>query len=141
MCIRDSDDGDLADVVDAGVARDLHDGRCDILGGRGKARAVVGTKEVVVDGLGDTHDAAVDVYKRQRLVNQTLNHILRRMGGLSVALHRNILFAYKFRRVGDIGLRLLLPNRIDGFGQIVLVQFDQVATMVLLSLIHISASK
>ncbi len=53
------DDGDLADVIDAGVARNFHDRGRNILGSRGKARAVVGTKEVVVDGLGNAHDAAV----------------------------------------------------------------------------------
>ena len=37
---------------------DFHDGGSDILGGGSIAGAVVGTGEVVVDGLGDAHDAA-----------------------------------------------------------------------------------
>ena len=53
------DDGDHAGVIDVRVAGDFHDGRGDILGCGSVAGAVVGTEEVVVDGLGDTHDAAL----------------------------------------------------------------------------------
>ena len=52
------DDGDHAGVVDVRVAGDFHDGGRDILGGGRIARAVVGAEEIVVDGLGDAHDAA-----------------------------------------------------------------------------------
>ena len=53
------DDGDHAGVVDVRVAGDFHDGGRDILGGGRIARAVVGAEEIVVDGLGDAHDAAL----------------------------------------------------------------------------------
>ena len=53
------DDGDHAGVIDVRVAGDFHDGRGDILGGGSVAGAVVGAEEVVVDGLGDAHDAAL----------------------------------------------------------------------------------
>ena len=44
---------------------------------------------------------------RTLLFNQAINRILHIMVGLIVALHRYSLYAYKLRRVGDIGLRLL----------------------------------
>ena len=53
------DDGDHAGVIDVRVAGDFHDGRGDILGGGSVAGAVVGAEQVIVDGLGDAHDAAL----------------------------------------------------------------------------------
>ena len=53
------DDGDLTDVIHARVAGNFHDGGRDIFCSRGKARAVVGAEEVIVDGLGHAHDAAL----------------------------------------------------------------------------------
>ena len=44
---------------------------------------------------------------RALIFNQAINRILHIMVGLIVALHRYSLYAYKLRRVGDIGLRLL----------------------------------
>ena len=52
-------DGDLADVVDAGIAGHFHRAGRDILGSGGVAGAVVGAEQVVVDGLGHAHDAAL----------------------------------------------------------------------------------
>src|SRR5699024_6431542 len=51
--------GDHAGVIDMAVAIHFHDGSGDILGSGGKAGAVVGTEEVVIDGLGHADDAAV----------------------------------------------------------------------------------
>ncbi len=59
MAAHALDDGDLADVIDAGVARNLHDRGRNILGSRGKARAVVGAEQVIVDGLGQEEHAPV----------------------------------------------------------------------------------
>ena len=53
------DHGDLALVVHGGVAVDLHDGGGDVLGRGREARAVVGAVQVVVDGLGNAHHAAL----------------------------------------------------------------------------------
>ena len=53
------DDGDHAGVIHGGIAIDLHHGGGDVLGRGGEARAVVGAVQVVVDGLGNAHHAAV----------------------------------------------------------------------------------
>ena len=51
--------GDHAGVIHPGVLVDLHDGGGDILGSAGVAGAVVGAPQVVVDGLGYAHHAAL----------------------------------------------------------------------------------
>ena len=53
------DDGDLTLVIHGGIAVHFHDGGGDVLGGGGEARAVVGAVQVVVDGLGNAHHAAL----------------------------------------------------------------------------------
>ena len=52
-----------------GVLIDLHDGRGDILGGGGVAGAVVGAEQVVVDGLGYAHHAAIVAHGLHILVD------------------------------------------------------------------------
>ena len=80
---------------------------------------------------------------RALLFNQAINRILHIMAGLIVALHRYSLYAYKLRRVGDIGLGLLLPNRIDGLGRILPSQRDRIAAPVIRlgSILAISPAK
>ena len=56
---HDLHDADHAGVIDAGVLIDLHAGGGDVLGGGGEAGAVVGAEQVVVNGLGHAHHAAV----------------------------------------------------------------------------------
>ena len=53
------DDGDHAGVVHARVAIHFHAGGGDVLGGGAEGRAVVGAVQVVIDGLGDAHHAAL----------------------------------------------------------------------------------
>ena len=72
---HDLDDGHHAGVIDVGVVPDLHAGGGDILGGAGEAGAVVGAVEVVVDGLGDAHDAAL------------IAHLLHILGDLVAGVH------------------------------------------------------
>ena len=55
-------DGDLADVIDAGVAADFHQGGRNVLRGGGKAGAVVRAIQVVVNGLGNADHAAFIVH-------------------------------------------------------------------------------
>ena len=52
-----------------GVLIDLHDGRGDILGCGGIAGAVVGAEQIVVDGLGHAHHAAVVAHGLHILVD------------------------------------------------------------------------
>lgn len=59
MAAHALDDRDHALVVNAAVTGNFHNGGRDILGGRGKARAVVRANEVVVDGLRHADDAAL----------------------------------------------------------------------------------
>ena len=59
VAAHDLHDHDHAGVIDMGVVIDLHHGRGDVLGRRGIAGAVVGTEEVVIDGLGYAHDPAL----------------------------------------------------------------------------------
>ena len=75
MPAHDLDDGHHASVIDVGVMPDLHTGGGDILGGAGKAGAVVCAVEVVVDGLGDAHDAAL------------VAHLLHILGDLVAGIH------------------------------------------------------
>ena len=56
---HDLDDADHTGVVHARVLIDLHAARGDILRGAGVAGAVVGAEEIVVDGLGNAHHAAL----------------------------------------------------------------------------------
>ena len=72
---HDLDDGHHAGVIDVGVVPDLHAGGGDILGGAGEAGAVVSAVEVVVDGLGDAHDAAL------------IAHLLHILGDLVAGVH------------------------------------------------------
>ena len=53
------DDGDHALVIDLTVAGNFHDGSGDVLGRGRKAGAVVGSEEVIVDGLGHAEHAAL----------------------------------------------------------------------------------
>src|SRR5699024_1226922 len=53
------DDGDHAGVVHLAVTADFHEGSGNVLGSGSKAGAVVGTGQVVVDGLGHAHDTAL----------------------------------------------------------------------------------
>ena len=53
------DDADHSGIIDPGVLVDLHAAGGDILGGGGEAGAVVGSKEVVVDGFGHAHNPAL----------------------------------------------------------------------------------
>ena len=59
MAAHALDDRDHALVVNAAVTGNFHNGGRDILGGRGKARAVIRADEVVVDGLRHADDAAL----------------------------------------------------------------------------------
>ena len=59
MTAHDLNDADHARVVHPCVVVDLHAGGGNILRGGGVAGAVVGAEEVVVDGLGYAHDAAL----------------------------------------------------------------------------------
>ena len=59
MTAHDLDNADHTGVVHARVLIDLHAARGDILRGAGVAGAVVGAEEIVVDGLGNAHHAAL----------------------------------------------------------------------------------
>ena len=59
MAAHDLNNGHHPSVIDPGVFVDLDAGGGDILGGGGEAGAVVGSKQVVVDGLGHAHHAAL----------------------------------------------------------------------------------
>ena len=59
MAAHDLHDADHAGVVHPRVVVDLHAAGGDILGGGGEAGAVVRAEQVVVDGLGHAHDAAL----------------------------------------------------------------------------------
>ena len=59
VAAHDLDDADHTGVVHARVLIDLHAARGDILRGAGVAGAVVGAEEIVVDGLGNAHHAAL----------------------------------------------------------------------------------
>ena len=75
MTAHDLDDSDHAGVIDVGVLPDLSAGGGDILGGAGKAGAVVGAVQVVVNGLGHAHDAAL------------IAHLLHILGDLVAGVH------------------------------------------------------
>ena len=75
VAAHDLDNGDHAGVVYVGVLPDLGAGGGDILGGRGEAGAVVGAVQVVVDGLGHAHDAAL------------IAHLLHILGDLVAGVH------------------------------------------------------
>ena len=53
------DDGHHAGVVHMAVTGDFHDGGGNILGSGSEAGAMIGTGQVVVDGLGHAHDPAL----------------------------------------------------------------------------------
>ena len=59
MTAHDFNDTDHAGIIYAGILIDFHAGGCDILRRRREAGAMVGAEQVVVDGLRDTHDAAL----------------------------------------------------------------------------------
>ena len=59
VAAHDLHDGDHAGVIDVGIAMHFHAGGGDELGRGGKAGAVVGAVQVVVDGLGHADDAAL----------------------------------------------------------------------------------
>ena len=59
MAAHDLDDADHAGVIHSGILIDLHAAGGNILGGGGEAGAVVGSEQVVVDGLGHAHHAAL----------------------------------------------------------------------------------
>ena len=59
VAAHDLDDADHAGVIHSGILIDLHAAGGNILGGGGEAGAVVGSKQVVVDGLGHAHHAAL----------------------------------------------------------------------------------
>ena len=69
------DDGDHAGVIHVGVLPHLGAGGGDILGRGGKAGAVVGAVQVIVDGLWNTHDAAL------------VAHFLHILGDLVAGVH------------------------------------------------------
>ena len=52
-------DADHTGVIDAGVVVNFHAGSGNVLGSGSEAGAVVGTEQVVVDGLGNAHHAAL----------------------------------------------------------------------------------
>ena len=56
---HDLNNGDHAVVVNSGVLIDLHAARCDIFCCAAEAGAVISAVKVVVNGLGDAHDAAL----------------------------------------------------------------------------------
>ena len=53
------DDGHHTGVVAAGIVLHFHHGSGDVLSSRGETGAVVGAEQVVVDGLGNAHHAAL----------------------------------------------------------------------------------
>ena len=59
VAAHDLHHGDHAIVIDTGILIDFHAGSGNIFGSAGKARAVVGAEQVVVNGLGNAHDPAV----------------------------------------------------------------------------------
>ena len=59
MAAHDLHHHDHTGVVHMGVQVYFHHGGGDILGGRAEAGAVVGAEQIVVDGLGYTHDPAL----------------------------------------------------------------------------------
>ena len=75
MAAHDLDDGDHAGVIHVGVLPHLGAGGGDILGRGGKAGAVVGAVQVIVDGLWNTHDAAL------------VAHFLHILGDLVAGVH------------------------------------------------------
>ena len=95
---HDLHDADHAGVIDPGVLIDLHAGGGDVLGGGGEAGAVVGAEQVVVDGLGHAHHAAVVAY---------LLHIL---GDLVAGVHRVV--AAVIEEVTDVILLKNLQNTL-----------------------------
>ena len=56
---HDLDDADHAGVIHAGILIDFHAAGGNVLGSGGKAGAVVGAVQVIVDGLGHAHHAAL----------------------------------------------------------------------------------
>src|SRR5699024_7899878 len=56
---HDFNDRDHARIIDSGVFINLSARGGDILGGTGKTRAVVRAKQIVVNGLGNAHHAAI----------------------------------------------------------------------------------
>ena len=56
---HDFDNADHARIVDFGVQRHFHAGGGNVFGGTAKAGAVIGSVEVVVDGLGDADYIAI----------------------------------------------------------------------------------
>ena len=59
MAAHDFDDRNHTGIVYPGILVDLGAGGGDILGGAGEAGAVIGAVQVVVNGLGNAHDAAL----------------------------------------------------------------------------------
>ncbi len=97
------DDGHHARIVAGSVVLDLHAGSGDVLGGGSVAGAVVRAVQVVVDGLGDAHDAAL------------VAALLHELGNLVAGVHRVV--AAVVEEVADIELlegveNLLVVGRI-----------------------------
>ena len=63
VAAHDLHDSDHAVVVNSGVLVDLHAGGGDIFCRAGKAGAVVGAVKIVVNGLGNTHNAALIAHR------------------------------------------------------------------------------
>ena len=98
VAAHDLDDADHTGVVHARVLIDLHAARGDILRGAGVAGAVVGAEEIVVDGLGNAHHAALIA---------DLLHIL---GDLVAGVHRVV--AAVVEEIADIMLLEHLENTL-----------------------------
>ncbi len=92
------DNADHAGIIDPGVLIDLHAACGDILGGGGKTGAVVGAKEVVVDGLGHAHHAAL------------IAHFLHILADLVAGIHGVV--AAVVEEVADIVLLKNLQNAL-----------------------------
>ena len=81
-----------------GVLIHLHAGGGDILGGGGEAGAVVGAEQVVVNGLGHAHDAAL------------IAHLLHILGDLVAGVHGVV--AAVVEEVADIVLLEYLQDAL-----------------------------